>query len=81
MILKLAVTSTASNTFAIITITPGKSHGESTEQEVREKQDDLLYFGNYCNMTFRDYNWGMLQMLKDSDHLYTSMIRDQHLLG
>jgi len=81
MMLKVAVTSIASNIFALIAITPDKSHGESTEQEVREKQDDLLHFGNYYNMTFRDYNWGKLQMLQDSDHLYTSMIRDQHLLG
>ena len=75
------MTSKASSIFALIAITTGKSHGESTEQEVREKQDDLLHFGNYYNMTSIDYNWGMLQMLKDSDHLYTSMIIDQHLLG
>ena len=45
------------------------------------KKGNLLYFGNFHNMKFRDYNWGMLQMLNDSEYLYTSMIRDQYFLG
>ena len=80
-ILIVLFASVASIVFAIIAITPGKSHGEFTEQEIRNKQGNLLYFGNYYNMTFRDYNWGMLQMLNDSDYLYTSLIRDQYYVG
>ncbi len=80
-ILLVLITSIASIVFALIAITPGKSHGEFTEQEIREKKGNLLYFGNYYNMGFRDYNWGMLQMLNDSDYLYTSMIRDQYFMG
>lgn len=80
-ILLMLITSVVSIIFAIIAITPSQSHGEFTEQEVREKQGNLLYFGNYHNMAFREYNWGMLQMLNDSDYLYTSMIKDLYFLG
>jgi len=80
-ILVMLITSIISIIFAIIAITPIRSHGEFTEQEIREKQGNLLYFGNYHNMAFREYNWGMLQMLNDSDYLYTSMIKDLYFLG
>jgi len=80
-IIILMISSMVSIVFAVLAILPTKTHGSFSEQEVRAKQGNLLYFGNYHNMTFRDYNWGMLQMLNDSDYLYTSMIRDLYYLG
>ncbi len=67
--------------FAVVAIRPVRTHGSFTEQEVRNKQGNLLYFGNFHDMTFRDYHWGMLQMMNDSEHMYTSMIRDLYFLG
>jgi len=80
-ILMMLVSSVLSIIFSVIAITPSKSHGEFSEQDVREKKGNLLYFGNYHNMAFRDYEWGMLQMFNDSDYLYTSMTRDLYFLG
>ncbi len=80
-LLILMISSVASIFFAVIAITPARSHGEFTEQEIRAKEGNLLYFGNFHNMRFRDYNWGMLQMLNDSDYLYTSMIKDLYFMG
>lgn len=80
-VLLLLLTSLASIVFAILAITPERHHGEFTEEEVRDKKGNLLFFGNYHNMAFRDYQWGMLQMLSDGDYLYTTMIRDQYFLG
>ncbi len=80
-ILLLLMTSLASIVFAILAITPERHHGEFTEEEVRDKKGNLLFFGNYHNMALRDYQWGMLQMLNDGDYLYTTMIRDQYFLG
>lgn len=77
----LMISSVVSIVFAVLSIMPSKTHGEFSEQQVRDKQGNLLFFGNYHNMSFRDYNWGMLQMLRDSDFLYTSMIRDLYYLG
>lgn len=67
--------------FAVIAIIPTTTHGSFTEQEVRNKEGNLLFFGNYHNMKFRDYEWGILQMLNDSNYLYSSMIKDQYFLG
>jgi len=80
-LLFLTISSVISITFAVLSILPSKTHGEFSEEEVRSKRGNLLFFGNYHNMTFKDYNWGMLQMLNDSDYLYTSMIRDLYYFG
>lgn len=68
-------------TFAIISITPNKTQGNFTEEEIRGKKGNLLFFGNFHNMHYRDFEWGFLQMLQDKDYLYTSMIRDFYYQG
>lgn len=80
-ILVLLIGSTVSIVFGILAITPSKTHGEFTEEEIRNKRGNLLYFGNFHNMNFRDYQWGMLQMLNDHNFLYSSMIQDLYFLG
>lgn len=80
-VLVMLVSSALSIGFAVIAILPSRSHGTFTEEAVRNKEGNLLYFGNYHNMVFKDYKWGMLQMLSDSNYLYNSMIRDQYFLG
>ena len=77
----LLVVSTASIFNAVLAIRPAATHGEFTEEEIRNKKGNLLYFGNYHNMAQRDYEWGVLQMLSDSNYLYSTMIRDQYFLG
>jgi hypothetical protein len=71
-----ALTNIFSATFAIISITPNKTQGNFSEEEIRSKKGNLLYFGNFYNMHYRDFEWAFLQMLQDKDYLYSSMIRD-----
>ncbi len=80
-IVLISFTSMLSILFAIFAIRPVHNHGSFTEDEVRNKQGNLLYFGNFHNMHVKDYEWGMLQMLNDRDYLYSSMIRDIYYLG
>ncbi len=77
----LSVASFLSIVFAIISITPNRTQGRFTLDEIRNKNGNLLYFGNFHNMGFKDYEWGMLQKLNDSDFLYSSMIKDLYFLG
>ena len=42
---------------------------------------NLLFFGNYYNMRLDDFHWGMMEMIKDKDFLYTSMTKDLYFLG
>lgn len=67
--------------FAILAITPIKTQGKFTEEEIRSKQGNLLYFGNFHNMKYPDFEWGFLQLLNDKDYLYLSMIRDFYYQG
>ncbi len=77
----MALTALMSIIFAVLSITPNKTQGQFTEEEIRNKEGNLLYFGNFHKMEFRDYEWGMLEKLSDSDFLYSSMIKDIYYLG
>lgn len=67
--------------FAILSIRPNKTQGDFTEEQIRKKKGNLLFFGNFHNMQFRDFEWAFLQMLNDSDYLYGTMIKDYYFLG
>jgi hypothetical protein len=77
----LAIINLISITFAIIAIRPIRTQGNFTEEEIRNKKGNLLYFGNFHNMLFRDFEWGFLQMLNDKNYLYSAMIRDYYYQG
>lgn len=77
----MTLTSISSVILAVLSIRPDTTHGIFTEEEVRNKQGNLLFFGNFYNMSFKDYEWGMLQMLNDSNYMYSTMIRDIYFLG
>lgn len=76
-----AASSLVSIAFAIISITPNRTQGNFTEEDIRSKKGNLLYFGNFHNMHYRDFEWAFLQLLQDKDYLYTSMIKDFYYQG
>ena len=80
-IMTMAFAAMGSIFFAVLAIRPSKTHGKFTEEEIRSKSGNVLYFGNVHNMHLRDYEWAMLQMLNDSDFLYGTMIKDIYYLG
>lgn len=77
----LSITCISSIVFAIISIIPAKTQGDFSEEEIRSKEGNLLYFGNFHNMHLRDFEWGFLQLLNDKEYLYQSMIRDYYFQG
>ena len=80
-VILLSITSISSIVFAIISIIPPKTQGDFSEEEIRNKEGNLLYFGNFHNMHLRDFEWGFLQLLNDKEYLYGSMIRDFYFQG
>lgn len=76
-----AIVNVLSILFAVIAITPIQTQGKFTEKEVRNKQGNLLYFGNFHKMKYQDFEWGFLQMLNDKDYLYLSFIKDLFYQG
>jgi hypothetical protein len=70
-----------SMTFAILATRPSVSQGRFTEEDIRNKKTNLLFFGNFYRMELDDYQWAMNQMMKDGDYLYNSMVKDVYFLG
>ncbi len=67
--------------FAILATRPNVSSGKFTREDINRKRTNLLFFGNFHRMKLNDYTWGMKEMLKDSDYLYGSLIKDIYFLG
>ncbi len=67
--------------FAILATLPNISKGTFTEEDIKKKKTNLLFFGNFHRMELEKYEWGMKEMLKDADYLYTSLIKDIYFLG
>ncbi|HEX2533269.1 MAG TPA: Pycsar system effector family protein, partial [Chitinophagaceae bacterium] len=67
--------------FAILATRPSVSEGRFSEEDIRTKKANLLFFGNFFRMKLEEYQWGMNEMLKDREYLYNSMIKDIYFLG
>jgi len=67
--------------FAILSTRPKISSGKFSKEDIHHKRINLLFFGNFYNMTMDEYEWAMKEMMTDPNYLYSSMIRDQYSLG
>lgn len=79
-VLLLAVCLTAL-VFAVLATRPKVTEGKVTRGDIADKRANLLFFGNFHSMKLEDFHWGMMEMIKDSDFLYSSMTRDLYYLG
>jgi predicted metal-dependent HD superfamily phosphohydrolase len=67
--------------FAILSTRPIVNTGTFTREDIHSKRTNLLFFGNFFGMNLPDYEWGMREMMKDSEYLYGSLIKDIYFLG
>jgi predicted metal-dependent HD superfamily phosphohydrolase len=67
--------------FAILSTRPTVNTGTFTREDIHSKRTNLLFFGNFFGMRIEDYEWGMKEMMKDSEYLYGSLIKDIYYLG
>jgi len=77
----LTLTSLVTLVYAILVTRPKVTSGRFTTQEIKEKKVNLLFFGNFFNMSLKDFTWGMQELIADKDYLYSSMITDFYYLG
>lgn len=57
--------------FAVLVTRPNITPGKFTKEDIFNKEANLLFFGNFYNMGLKDFIWGMQQMMKDKDYLYS----------
>ena len=67
--------------FAILATRPNITRGTFRKEDVNKKNTNLLFFGNFHNMSLADYEWGMKEIIKDDDLVYSNLIRDIYYLG
>ena len=67
--------------FATLSTRPKITEGRVSREDIDARRTNLLFFGNYYRMSLDDYQYGMSEMIKDNDFLYSSMTRDLYFLG
>ncbi len=67
--------------YAILATRPNITKGTFTEDDIKNKKVNLLFFGNFYNMSLHEYDWAMKEMMKDNEYLNSSMIKDIYFLG
>jgi hypothetical protein len=67
--------------FAVLATKPKVSAGVFTAEQVRKHEVNLLFFGNFHNMAWETYEWGIREMMNDKQYLYKSMYKDIYILG
>jgi hypothetical protein len=75
------VTSLITLIYAILVTRPKVSSGTFTEEDIKQKKANLLFFGNFHKMNVDDFTWGMREMINDKEYLYDNMIKDFYYLG
>ncbi|WP_462249111.1 Pycsar system effector family protein [Ferruginibacter sp.] len=66
---------------SIIATRPKVSGGTFTSQDIIDKKTNLLFFGNFHKATYEEYDGAMREMMRDTDYLYGSLIKDIYTLG
>ena len=66
---------------AVLATRPQVSKGKFSREDILNKKTNLLFFGNFHGMDIADYQWGVSEMMKDADYLYSSLTRDVFFLG
>ena len=73
--------SIVSMVMSVLATKPNVTSGQFTEEEVKSKKVNLLFFGNFHKMELSQYNWAMSQLIKDKDYIYSSLTKDLYFLG
>jgi predicted metal-dependent HD superfamily phosphohydrolase len=77
----LLLTCLGSMIYATLSTRPKITEGIITREAIKKRQANLLFFGNFYNMKLEEFQWGVNEMLKDPEFLYSSMSRDLYFLG
>jgi hypothetical protein len=52
-----------------------------TKEDIKKKNVDLIFFGNFIKMGYDDYLKALKDLMKDEDYLYSTMVKNQYTLG
>ena len=67
--------------YAILAARPRVSSQPISLDDLRHSEGNILFFGNFANMSESEFMEGMIEMVGDNTVIYESMIRNIHGLG
>ncbi len=67
--------------FAVLATRPKVTALHLSREDIQKRRGNLLFFGNFMNMSVDDYEWGMQELMNDREYLYNNLIRDIYYLG
>ncbi len=74
-------TSVTTIVFAVLATRPNVTSGRFTDLDIRSKKSNLLFFGNFHQMSYQEYENGMETIMGNGEYLYSNMIHDIYNLG
>lgn len=77
----LLISSVLTIIFAILSTKPNVTKTSFSKQDIEDRKVNLLFFGNFNQMLFDDYQNSMRDLIKDRDYIYDSMVKDLYYLG
>jgi len=75
------LSSTITMILAVLATRPNVTRGEFTDEDVKNKKVNLLFFGNFHKMELSKFEWAIDELLKDRDYVYSSLTKDLYFLG
>lgn len=66
---------------AILSTRPNIVTTRFTEEDIKKKTVDLIFFGNFIKLNYDDYLKDVKEMMKDEEHVYATLIKNQYSLG
>ncbi|WP_187264536.1 Pycsar system effector family protein [Pontibacter beigongshangensis] len=77
----LLLTTLGSIIFAIISAQPEVTSFAMNKNKMKNRDVNLLFFGNFTNLALEDFQQGMHEIMRDKKSLYNNMITDIYYLG
>jgi len=77
----LLVVNVSTIIYAVLATRPKITDGIFTPEQVQNKSVNLLFFGSFYNMNFKEYDEALNIMMNDSEFLYGSLSRDMYWQG
>lgn len=77
----LVLFSVASIILSIMSTRPNVTSGEFTREQVKNRDVNILFFGNFHKMPYDQYEWAMNEILEDKQYVYESLTKDLYYLG
>ena len=67
--------------YAVLAARPRVSTKPLTLEDIARNDGNILFFGNFVNLTEAEFVEGMRDLMLTQDHLYVNMVRDLYGLG